>query len=413
MSEDDHFISWSLSGYYFVCCMLLFNVIFFSVILSTSKYREEIYTNNKFALVVLIEIILISLVRAFLMDSFLFGFNDACHADHENCTRCTISGYCVYYLASFGIIAMLLMILKTTENTFQPFPVLAYSDSFILKLKILVIVLFATIFIVKETLLPLKYRVYELEADPSIHVCIQSFDKETVSNYQAIVVLFTGPFFGSYTLFCVLFIRKSMQLYKFTARKIDPHKIDDGLKKLQRIMRPTVRHTLLVVLMAISLFLLTSVNRSLNPDGIPLTSVDSFLLGMAIVMMFPFGIRCFNIFCGCFERCIINRWIDMAIKSNNAKIKNESMSSLKSTPSEIKDNTTDTEAKLTKSRLPTIEEDSASFPFSETNRTRSDEKLPSLPEFRSIEISMECERLQGITSQDRSNQIKAFSPMSY
>ena len=290
MGQDDEIytMQWSMGGYYFVCSMLMLNVIIFSCILSKSKHRKEIYV-NKFALLVLIQIILVSFVRVFFMDSFIFNFNETCSSDHLNCTQCTISGYIVFYLSSFGIIAMLLMILKTTEITFQPFPALAYSNTFIRSLKILVLVLFALIFIVKEVIYPLRYRVYELEANRSIHVCIQSTDDETVSNYQKIVLFFSAPFFGSYIVFCGLFVRKAFQLYHYTADRIDPNKFDEGLSKLKRIMRPTVQHIILVVTIATSLFLLQSINRSLNPDGIPLSSVDSFVLGYCVICMFPFG----------------------------------------------------------------------------------------------------------------------------
>ena len=406
MSEDvdSHTIQWSMGGYYFVCCMLIFNVIVFTCILSVSKYRTKIYT-NKFALLVLIQIILVSFVRAFFMDSFIFNFNDPCHSNHENCTRCTISGYIVFYLSSFGIIAMLLMILKTTEINFQPFPALAYSNTCIRALKISLLVLFALIFIVKEIVYPLRYQAYELAPDPSIHICIQSLDKETVSNYQKIVLFFTVPFFGSYIVFCTLFVRKAFQLYHYTADRISPYKFDEGLQRLKRIMRPTVRHIILVATIAVSLLLLQSVNRSVNPDGIPLSSVDSFVLGYCVICMFPFGLKYFNIFCGCFERCIINHWIDKAKQTNNIKLFSESISSRDlSANNEIEDLHT-SEINM-KDKLATIEEESTSAHYvSETrttNSTASDaERLPSLPEFRSIEISMECERLHGIRPKDR------------
>ena len=295
-------IDWSLPQYHFKC-----NAAFFICNLGSARNRKQMY-KNEFAFMLLIIIILQSLIKTFVKFGLLWNFSASCK-EYGNCLRCTIAGTIDHYAFLFGMNITLLMILKINEIIFKN------DEKFVKKIKFALLIANIIGIAVNEIFLPFKYAVYALEEDDSVNICLPSLNDDTALNFQILTVYGTPIGFGLHVLFYASFVKNVTELYRLQVNKIkteqNPKKLKQRSDVLKKLMNPAISHSIIVAAILVSWLCFDIIHRAINPSGIPLESVHQFIMGLCVIMMFPFGDYYFNLFCGCFHRVLIQRWLSI------------------------------------------------------------------------------------------------------
>lgn len=290
IAMTSHYIEWSVSGYWFYIGMSIFNLVLFTVLIINMailppKYRKYLY-QNKCAWVIWIDIIFASITAIFVNFPIIFAFKSQCYEQDISCTRCTIGGNAEHLLIMVSIVARLFVILKSVEINIQPFEFIAYNQKFITGIKIFLWFLLLFLNMVYIVVLPTPMRVLKLRADSSKQICTESKDDETVENRKFSLGI-AGPIVITlHIALCVLFIRKLAVLY----RRIKHQSMSsDRLEKLRNLIKPITRHTILVVTISVAGMMLILVKQIVDPKGVPLFPVENLVVGLCVIMMFPFG----------------------------------------------------------------------------------------------------------------------------
>ena len=318
--DDTGTLEWTLSEYYFYVFFSIFNIILFSFLLLNMsclplRFKRALM-DNKYALLLWISIIIRSTIAIFINTSIVSN----CCQQGIQCSRCSISGSLEQGLAITSFIIRLFVVVKVIEINIQPFPTLAYPSSLIITIKAFILVLFTVYQIAYFILLKIDMRVVTLEADKSIQICTQSHDHETIEKFQTYILCTFAPIFLTcYIFLCLLFLRKVATLYTMTKTKVysstETIKPKDGLRKLSNIIRPIIRHSTLAIVGMASPAIFILLMQMVNSKGVPLYPIDDFITGLCVVMMFPFGQKCFHRLCGCVEKPITKKWLKIQAKS--------------------------------------------------------------------------------------------------
>lgn len=318
------------------------NIIIFIILLTQMVFLPPKYIKslkaNYYAFFVWIDIIIFSLIVVFVNTSLVSEFDPKCYEQDISCLRCTIGGHIEYSLIICNFIARLFVMLKVLEINIQPFPILAYPKKFIIGIKIFFIILCIAINVALIIQVPMRVQVRE--NNHSQQICRDAKDDDTVGKRKKIISIFAPMILISHIVLCILFVKKVSILYKLTKNKLflspQENVMIEALKTLNHATKPIIKHSILVITMTLTFLFLNALKQTLDPTGVPLYSVDHLIIGLCVVMMFPFGKSFFRIFCGCIERPITKKWMDLLSDSfkeasrsksieNDKKIKNNAV----------------------------------------------------------------------------------------
>ena len=321
----DNTIEWSLATYYYVVAISIFNIVLFTLLLISMaslppKYRNAL-KENRAAVIFWINSIVLAILSVFFNTSIIKDFGSECVNQDRSCKRCTITGHLHHFLIMVSLVCRLFVILRILEINIQQFPILAYPRKLIIGIKILFWVLFISVNVSFIGLIPM--RVHLLEKDRSVQICTISSDDDTIQDHNKVMGIFAPVFLVSHVILCVLFIRKVAILYQMIKKKllISPDtikKTKEGLIMMHNVIKPIIKHTLLVVTITLA-HVIVVIKRVSDPEGFPIYPVEHLIVGLCIVMMFKFGQGYFRFFCHCLERPIIQKWMRLESENINKK----------------------------------------------------------------------------------------------
>ena len=318
-------------GYYLLISLSFLNSILFTLLLIRFSCLPQRYRNpllaNKYAILLLVFTIIQGIVALFTTE-LIINFDSSCY--ESECSRCTVIGYMERFVSTGHTVSLLLALLQFIKINFQPFPVLAYPKAFIKWVRIFIILAFIAINLEIWFISHLQYKVSDHGHD-SLYVCQLAQDHDTHLDVDLISTIFGAITATLVIILCLLCIRKACQLYSDTENQIkgcNDEEIYRGVAKLRTIVKPCIRHALLVITILISTIVFQVTIPLAHLDGVSFYLIDSLIASISVVMMFPLGFGCFKVFCGCFERVLIKQWMKREAKAlEQQKVKSELNSS--------------------------------------------------------------------------------------